>query len=406
MKVLLYEHVSGGGFAGEPIPSSLLSEGYAMLRGLTADFKTAGHNVTVLLDSRLAELRTLLNADNVTQVSSNVIQVLTEVSKTAEAAFMVAPESNQILQSIIERIEALSLLSLNCQSDAIRQAADKASLPKRIRQLGLYAPDTFLFKILDIKKIMQIIRGELDFPVIIKPVNSAGCGGLSIVKNAEQIAAAVYKIKTETADSQVLVQNLIKGIPASVSLFSTGTEVMSISLNRQYVKLAPPDSESSYNGGMVSFDNPLKDEAFSAAKQVVESFNGLRGYVGVDLILTEDRVYVVEVNPRLTTSYVGLRKVASFNPAQAILDAALKKQLPRNPQCNGYSYFSKVPIPDYRHAYCEKIYRIPEVVSPPFSIANNNVAYALVESHAETADGALAGFSEAKNRLRRICAGG
>ena len=40
---------------------------------------------------------------------------------------------------------------------------------------------------------------------------------------------------------------------------------------------------------------------------MVESFSGLRGYVGVDVVLGQDKLYVVDVNPRLTTSYVGLR---------------------------------------------------------------------------------------------------
>ena len=50
------------------------------------------------------------------------------------------------------------------------------------------------------------------------------------------------------------------------------------------------------------------------------------GYVGVDLVLGDnadgngDRV--IEINPRLTTSYVGLRAAAQANLAAAMLAAA------------------------------------------------------------------------------------
>jgi predicted ATP-grasp superfamily ATP-dependent carboligase len=53
---------------------------------------------------------------------------------------------------------------------------------------------------------------------------------------------------------------------------------------------------------------------------------GLSGYFGVDLVLGEsadgsqDRV--IEINPRLTTSYLGLRRLARFNLAQALLRLA------------------------------------------------------------------------------------
>jgi predicted ATP-grasp superfamily ATP-dependent carboligase len=50
------------------------------------------------------------------------------------------------------------------------------------------------------------------------------------------------------------------------------------------------------------------------------------GYVGIDLILGEaedgSQDYVIEINPRLTTSYVGLRALSNTNLAQAMLDVA------------------------------------------------------------------------------------
>jgi predicted ATP-grasp superfamily ATP-dependent carboligase len=51
---------------------------------------------------------------------------------------------------------------------------------------------------------------------------------------------------------------------------------------------------------------------------------GLRGYVGVDLIVPDDnpdRPIVVEINPRLTTSYIGYRRLTDDNLAARMLDA-------------------------------------------------------------------------------------
>jgi predicted ATP-grasp superfamily ATP-dependent carboligase len=66
-------------------------------------------------------------------------------------------------------------------------------------------------------------------------------------------------------------------------------------------------------------------DAFQAlATQIVTALPGLAGYVGVDLIAhyagDEWRYAVLEINPRLTTSYVGLHQACGLNPAQLILD--------------------------------------------------------------------------------------
>ncbi|MBS7633086.1 ATP-grasp domain-containing protein, partial [Candidatus Bathyarchaeota archaeon] len=56
------------------------------------------------------------------------------------------------------------------------------------------------------------------------------------------------------------------------------------------------------------------------AEKAVSIFKGFRGYLGIDVVLAKDKAYLIEINPRLTTSYVGLRKVIGYNPAQAIIE--------------------------------------------------------------------------------------
>ena len=54
---------------------------------------------------------------------------------------------------------------------------------------------------------------------------------------------------------------------------------------------------------------------------------GLQGYVGVDLVLGEETCWLIEINPRPTTSYVGLRRVIDLNMAAAIWHAC-RRRLP------------------------------------------------------------------------------
>jgi predicted ATP-grasp superfamily ATP-dependent carboligase len=42
--------------------------------------------------------------------------------------------------------------------------------------------------------------------------------------------------------------------------------------------------------------------------------------VGIDLVVDGDDIYVVEINPRLTTSYVSMHQACGVNPARMLLD--------------------------------------------------------------------------------------
>ena len=199
-----------------------------------------------------------------------------------------------------------------------------------------------------------------------------------------------------------MAQELVRGVAASVSVYSTGSDALPVSLNQQNASLMPPESESSYDGGVVPLDSPIKEKAFSAAKKIVESIHGLRGYVGVDMVLTKDEPVVIEVNPRLTTSYVGLRMVSGFNPAQTLVDSVLERKLPVDCESFGYSCFAKVKTPKPKKEVLFKTYGLAGVFSPPFPISSEDSAFALVTSHGETFQAASSRLAKNKRRLLRI----
>jgi predicted ATP-grasp superfamily ATP-dependent carboligase len=401
LNLLVYEHASGGGFADERIPPDMLSEGYGMLRTLISDFKAEGCDITTFLDLRLKTLNPPIEADNIIWISSRkeLDENIRKLSGLVDAVYVIAPESGQVLQKLVEIVEACGGACLNCQIDAIKKASSKVTIYEVLKKSGLRVPETVTMSFLENLSHIKRIVSELGFPVVFKPIDGVGCSGLSVARDTTQIAAAVDKIMRESSSKCFIVQKLIKGVSASVSLISTGEKALPITLNKQMVTLAPPHSQSSYNGGIVPFTHSLDKEALKAAQMAVNSLKGLKGYVGVDMVLAKDGPVVMEVNPRLTTSYIGLRKVVNFNPAQALIDAVFKQKLPENVRSLGYAFFSKIKVPCPNPLILSKIYKLDEVVSPPFPVLDNESAYALLASHSTKLKNAQTTFYGAKKRL-------
>ena len=46
----------------------------------------------------------------------------------------------------------------------------------------------------------------------------------------------------------------------------------------------------------------------------------LWGYAGIDLIEKAEQILVLEINPRLTTSYAGIHEAIGINCARAVLE--------------------------------------------------------------------------------------
>jgi len=379
-----------------------------MLRGAAKDFGVAGHEVAALVDSRIAELHAPLEADVVLPVKSGgeADLVFKAAAQEADAVLVVAPEAGGVLQSLVETVNDAGALSLNCTPSAIGKASDKALLIECLKRLGLQVPSTVLLDAGEgSANVERLALRELDYPIVVKPLDGAGCSGVNLVRNKQQLEAYLKNLMQNGLGARFLAQEYVQGAAASVSLIAANGKAAAVSLNSQNVELCTPESSSSYMGGTVPLEHPMLPEASAVAEKAVFALPGVQGYVGVDMILTESVPVVLEVNPRLTTSYVGLRKVAPFNVAQAMLNAAEGK-LPDRKQTKGYASFSKVTVPKPSEAAFKACCNMDLVVSPPFPLGENGEAVALVQSHGETPIAAALALEKAKKQLLQTLTGG
>jgi len=409
LKILVYEHASGGGYAGEPIDLSILSEGYGMLRCLVADLKAAGNEVTVLLDGRISSLNPPIAADYVIPLfhAGESKQFLANAAKINDAVYVIAPETGRTLETFVLLAGQTGGVSLNCEASAIRLAADKTILYQTLKDYGLCTPKTVIFGAgISLDKVKSVIKNNLTYPLVFKPSDSVSCGGLSVVKEEGQIGNAIRKVMSKSLGGRFVVQEFIKGEAVSVSLLCTDEGAFSMSLNKQNLKLASPEGVSSYIGGVVPFDHVLRDASFKMAEKAATSFPGLRGYVGVDLVLAEEVPYVVDVNPRLTTSYIGLSRVAGFNVGEAIINAVLNGKLHTRLKSNGFAWFSKVESSKPSVNFFQKAAHLSGVISPPFPLSDSAKSISMVAGYGESVGEAKRGFEEAKKRFINIISGG
>jgi hypothetical protein len=82
-----------------------------------------------------------------------------------------------------------------------------------------------------------------------------------------------------------------------------------------------------YLGGDLPWHPARAREAIESAVRAVTALDSatgdLRGFVGVDLIVGPRGSHVLEINPRLTSSYLGLRRVLRPDPGRLLLETVL-----------------------------------------------------------------------------------
>ena len=324
MRILVYEFVSGGGLAGQPVPVSIAHEGSAMLAALVTDLAAIGHHQIVTTTDPRFPFVAPPNVQ-VIAVSPGQTKPFDTLMASVDAVWLVAPETDRCLERLAAKAERAGKVLLGPGAAAIRRASDKTRLPHRLAARGLPHPRT---RVLEPGVNEEMAARELGYPVVVKPGRGAGCSGVCLARDGRELRRAVEIARRADDAGPLLLQSFVPGVAASVSLLADGRHAMALSMNAQWVRAATPFV---YRGGLTPFDHPLAGQAVEAARRTCEALPGLRGYIGVDLVLTKSEAVIIEVNPRLTTAYLGLRSALEGNVAALAL-AACAGVLPAPPR--------------------------------------------------------------------------
>ncbi|MBU4222814.1 MAG: ATP-grasp domain-containing protein, partial [Euryarchaeota archaeon] len=115
----------------------------------------------------------------------------------------------------------------------------------------------------------------------------------------------------------------------------TGRTQLLLTVNKQLIEM---NDEISYKGGIVPYYSDRNDEIIAVAKKTAKVL-GCRGYAGVDIVLG-DMPYVVDVNPRPTTSIIGISRVMEDEIADLIMRSSFG-ELPDRVRITGTFTFTK-----------------------------------------------------------------
>ncbi len=305
MKVFAYEHITGGGLSGETLSSSLAHEGDMMSHALMADLASVpGVEVITLRDQRLPQLDlpvTSFAVSNLHDLQASFDDCIMQ----ADAVWLVAPESGGVLERLSRQVIGRHRILLGSQPDAVHLTSSKLQTVRVLQAAGVPAARTYY---------PDAPMPDDAHAWVVKPDDGAGCADTRIFPDRAQALAWVEKNQHR---ARFVMQPYIAGEACSLSMLCRNGKSRVLSCNRQ--RVAVRDNQFFYLGSVVNSIADSQGQFARIAQQIASAIPGLWGYVGVDIILTAQGPVVLEVNPRLTTSYAGLHESINYNPAQLVM---------------------------------------------------------------------------------------
>jgi hypothetical protein len=247
--------------------------------------------------------------------SDEAAPLFARLTVECDATLLIAPEISGVLAKRCRVVEHAGRRLLGPSSTAVETCADKLALCRRLHAAGVPTIDTFEFDV-------ERPAADLPFPVVIKPRD--GCGSLAtyILLHRVHLAWQLPVLRRESLLRNAVWQPFIAGQALSVGVListETGRDAAALPVCDQILS---GDGRLQYRGGRIPANCSRAAEVQQIALAACANVPGLRGYVGVDMLLPDDPrspPLVIEVNPRLTTSYLGYQALCLDNLAEWML---------------------------------------------------------------------------------------
>ncbi len=296
-RLWLHEALSAAGLPAGAGPDEIAmqAEGRAMRDTLAADLATLpGLHLTLALGPDEAPRP----GGEAPQPGATPLARLCDAARRHDAVWAIAPECGGELLAWAEAVAAAGRARwIGPAPEAIRRATSKGLTLAAWAAAGLRtpAPD----------------QAPADAPWIVKPED--GAGGLHTHRHPHRAAAEAEAARRRAAGEAVRVEPWIAGEALSFSLRVPpgGGAPELLACNRQCLHWRPAGGRDVAELGPVdsgALDADPRRPAWAAwAARAVAALPGLAGFVGIDAVLSPQHGLVgLELNPRLTSAYVGL----------------------------------------------------------------------------------------------------
>ncbi len=267
-----------------------------MRRAIAAEFAAipgSRARVVVTLDTRLPDDPGPWTIERIgTNGSSHRVR---DLAALADFTVLVAPETTGILARLTREFRAAGASVLGSSPEAIDLTGNKDRFARWLSEHGFSTPPS--------RTVIPAsgLPADTQYPAVLKPIDGAGSIDTYYLSDARSLSAEARGLPV------ALLQPFVPGVPMSASfLVDRLRRAWPIGVGTQHVKV--DHGRFAYRGGRLPVSCPSAERPL---RLLVESIPGLRGFVGVDFIWDagRDLATVLEINPRPTTSCVGLNRL-------------------------------------------------------------------------------------------------
>ncbi len=315
------------------------------------------------------------------------------------------------MRGVAKTSEKLGLHSISYET-AIK-ATDKYDMIRAFKEHLVSSPWYFMVGSL---KELKLLKGQLEFPCIMKPTDNAGSHGVVLAHDYKELIHSFEYSYECSRHGKVIVEEYLQGQEISVEVIVVDNQVNILQITDKLTTGAPHFVEMGHSQPSALTES-MKKQVFKVTTEAVKAVGIDKGPAHVEMIITTRGPVMIELGARMggdniTTHLVPLS--TGIDMVQATIDVALGKVPDIEPKmcCGSAIRYFNVPSGVIKSiSGIEKAEKIPGVKqitfiksigenSNPINCSNDRIGFVITQ--AETAEKAKEICEEAMKSIKIV----
>jgi carbamoyl-phosphate synthase large subunit len=172
----------------------------------------------------------------------------------------------------------------------------------------------------------RAIARELGFPVLVRPSFVLGGRAMEIVYNEAQLAAYAESAPPILPQAPLLVDKYLRGLEVEVDAVFDGEDVLIPGIF-EHVERAGVHSGDSISVYPPQVIGEAMERRIAGITDAIARELGIRGLINIQFVVHEERLYIIEANPRASRTVPIIQKATGINIVAAATRVALGERL-------------------------------------------------------------------------------
>ncbi len=218
-----------------------------------------------------------------------------EIVRLEKPVGVIVQFGGQTPLKLARSLEAEGVPIIGTTPDAIDRAEDRERFQQMIDKLGLLQPMNATARSAD---EAELLAKKIGYPLVVRPSYVLGGRAMEIVYKQEELRQYMKTAVQVSDDSPVLLDFFLpNAIEMDVDAISDGDHVVIGAIMQHIEQAGIHSGDSACSLPPYSLSESVQNQMRDICKKMAREL-GVRGLMNVQLALQDDKIYVIEVNPR------------------------------------------------------------------------------------------------------------